>query len=288
MTEISSLYLSSLNQITDSSKDFTDSPEIVYEALGLLADYFGLVEVNFACLTAAVFRDGRNDEPLLALFKDRHQTVVRKTLTDLRALASAPWETTEGLLSDTDHDTVRLFSALFLARFNVYQTANRRTEGLTDRRPVWEQQQLQEIIRIFGDVATKHSEPIAQAVSDKATALLNEAPYCYWRLDFSEETPELPEDVENLLSHNGMAWGRINNSLSYAFRTPTAYASFAASLAARLQDKARITKLISNNDIFVFEHWLNGHGFWTRMAISMECARRRSKNAPNWLTDSKN
>ena len=278
MTEISSLYLSALNQITDSPKDFTDSPEVVYEALGLLDDYFGSVETNFSCLTAAVFRDGRNDEPLLALLKDRRQTVVRKTLTDLRTLAGASWEATEGLLSRADHDAVRLFSALFLARFNVYETAYRRTEGLTDRRPVWEHQKLQEIVRIFGDAAAKHSEPIAQAVA-------NEAKYSYWRLDFFEETPELPEDVENLFSRYGMAWGRVNDSLSYAFRTPAEYASFAASLAARLQGKARITKLMSNNDIFVFEYWLNGYGFWTRMAMSMKRDQSQSNHPIDWTKE---
>lgn len=285
MTEISSLYLSALNQITDSPKDFTDSPEVVYEALGLLDDYFGSVETSFSCLTAAVFRDGRNDEPLLALLKDRRQTVVRKTFTDLRTLAGASWEATEGLLSRADHDAVRLFSALFLARFNVYETAYRRTEGLTDRRPVWEHQKLQEIVRIFGDAAAKHSEPIAQAVANKAKNLLSEAKYSYWRLDFFEETPELPEDVENLFSRYGMAWGRVNDSLSYAFRTPAEYASFAASLAARLQGKARITKLMSNNDIFVFEYWLNGYGFWTRMAMSMKRDQSQSNHPIDWTKE---
>lgn len=283
MTEIASLYLSALNQISDSKKEFSDSPEVLYEAQGILTDHFGTVEVDLACLTAAVFRDDRYDDPLIALLKGRRQTLLRKTLTDLRALAVAPWEDTESLLTKANHDTVRLFSDLFLARHKVYETAYHRTKGLTDRRPVWESKQLQEIVRVFGDAAAKHSEPIAQAVADKAAALLSEAPHCYWRLDFFEETPELPKDVENLLSHNGMAWGRINNSLSYAFRTPTAYASFAASLAARLQGKARITKLIFNNDIFVFEHWLNGHGFWTRMVMSMERDQRQKNHPIKWI-----
>lgn len=288
MTDIASIYLAALNEVTNNPKEFSDSPEVVYEALGILADHFGTIETDAATLTAAIFRDGRHDNFLTNQVNEHRQTVLRKTLTDLRALALARWDATAELLAHADHDAVRLFSALFLARLNVYETAYKRTQGLTDRRSVWEHRQLQEIVRVFGNAAAKHSEPIARAVSDKAGSLLKEAQYCYWRLDFFEETPELPEDIENLFSRYGMAWGRINDSLSYAFRTPTEYASFAASLAAHLQNKAHITKLISNNDIFVFEYWLNGYGFWTRMAMGTETDRHQYVHPTNWInTDSK-
>ena len=283
MTDIASIYLAALNEVTNNPKEFSDSPEVVYEALGILADHFGTIETDAATLTAAIFRDGRHDNFLINQVNEHRQTVLRKTLTDLRALALAQWDATAELLSHADHDAVQLFSALFLARLNVYETAYKRTQGLTDRRPAWEHRQLQEIVRIFGNAAAKYSEPIARAVSDKAVALLNEAPYCYWQLDFFEETPELPEDIENLFSHYGMAWGHVNDSLSYAFRTPAQYASFAASLAARLQGRARITKLMSNNDIFVFEYWLNGFGFWTRMAMSMKRDRYQHQHPANWI-----
>ncbi len=282
MTDITSIYLAALNEVTSNPKEFSDSQEVVYEALGILADHFGTIETDAATLTAAIFRDGRHDNFLINQVNEHRQTVLRKTLTDLRALALARWDATAELLAHADHDAVRLFSALFLARLNVYETAYKRTQGLTDRRSVWEHRQLQEIVRVFGNAAAKHSEPIARAVSDKAGSLLKEAQYCYWRLDFFEETPELPEDIENLFSRYGMAWGRINDSLSYAFRTPTEYASFAASLAAHLQNKAHVTKLLSNNDIFVFEYWLNGHGFWTRMAMSAARDCFQHEHSTDW------
>lgn len=285
MTDIASIYLAALNEVTNNPKEFSDSPEVVYEALGILADHFGTIETDAATLTAAIFRDGRHDNFPINQVNERRQTVLRKTLTDLRTLALAQWDATAELLSHADHDAVRLFSALFLARLNVYETAYKRTQGLTDRRPVWEHRQLQEIVRIFGNAAAKYSEPIARAVSDKAVALLNEAPYYYWRLDFFEETTELPEDIEHLFSRYGMAWGRVNDSLSYAFRTPSGHTSFAASLAAYLQNKGIITTITSVDNVFVFEHWLNGYGFWTRMSIAMNCECERYNHKPNWVAN---
>lgn len=284
MTDIASIYLAALNEVTNNPKEFSDSPEVVYEALGILADHFGTIETDAATLTAAIFRDGRHDNFLINQVNERRQTVLRKTLTDLRTLALAQWDATAELLSLADHDAVRLFSALFLARLNVYETAYKRTQGLTDRHPVWKHEQLQKISRLFGEVAVKYSDSIAQAIAKKALALLQNEQYCYWRLDFFEETPELPNNIENLFSHYGMSWGRVNNSFSYAFRTPSEYTSFATSLAVYLQNKARITKLSSDDNIFVFEYWLNGHGFWTRMAMSSTRDRYRREHLVNWVS----